>query len=166
MAELGVVGAKNSGKTTVIEGLVKFLVREGYRVATIKHTSHSHRFDTPGKDTYRHRQAGAMLTIAAGKDETAIFAQPDLLDIQQFQSMIHQKIDIWLIEGDRCDSRRKILVARHLSELPKPMPENIIALIGPERLENITVSFEADDFEGLGSFVKSNVLNKIMEIHD
>ena len=163
MVELAVVGAKNSGKTTVIEGLVGYLVGEGCRVATIKHTSHSHRFDTPGKDSYRHRQAGAGLTVAVSDEEVAIFAQPDSLDVRQLQYLTRRQIDIWLIEGDRSANRPKVLVTRHLKELSGALPENIVATIGPERLGQVPAHFEAGDYAGLGSFVSSTVLDKKTE---
>jgi molybdopterin-guanine dinucleotide biosynthesis protein B len=154
MLELAVVGAKNSGKTTVIEGLIKFLSDEGYRVATIKHTSHSHRFDKPGKDTYRHREAGSVSTVAVSKGELAIFAEPDLIDIQKLQSVFRQPIDIWLVEGDRTATRPKILVTRELKDLSDGLPENIVATIGPEQIENVPEHFADGDYDGLGMFIK------------
>lgn len=164
MVELAVVGAKKSGKTTVIEGLVSYLVGEGYRVATIKHTAHSHRFDTQGKDSYRHRQAGAGLTVAMSNEEIAMFAQPDLLDVRQLQYMTRQQIDIWIIEGDRSANRPKILVTRNMKELLDAMPENIVATIGPERLGQVPAHFEAGDYGGLGSFVSGTMLDEKTEI--
>jgi molybdopterin-guanine dinucleotide biosynthesis protein B len=166
MVELAVVGAKNSGKTTVIEGLVSYLVGEGYRVATIKHTSHSHRFDTRGKDSYRHREAGSGMTIAVSGEEIVVFAQPDLLDIRQLQHMTEQQIDIWIIEGDRRSNRPKILVTRHLKELPDMLFENIVATVGPKRFGDVPAHFEAGDHSGLGSFVNSTILEKKAEIQE
>lgn len=166
MIELGIVGAKKSGKTTVIEGLVGHLVGAGYRIATIKHTSHMHRFDTPGKDSYRHRQAGAELTLAVSNEEIAIFAQPDSIDIHRVQNITRRQIDIWLIEGDRQADRPKVLVTRHLKEWSGALPENIVATIGPERLDNVTVHFETGDIEGLGSFVSRTMLENTTEIHE
>lgn len=164
MLELAIVGAKNSGKTTVIEGLIKYFINEGYRVATIKHTSHSHQFDTQGKDSYRHRQAGAMLTVAQSDDEVAIFASPESLDIRQTQSLTNNKIDIWLIEGDRHADRPKVLVTRHLSKLAGAPPENVIAAIGPDRPEGVPAHFDSNDYAGLGSFVCRTMLEKKTEI--
>jgi molybdopterin-guanine dinucleotide biosynthesis protein MobB len=166
MVELAVVGSKNSGKTTVIEGLTGYLVGEGYRVATIKHTSHSHRFDKPGKDTYRHRQAGAMLTVAVSKGETAIFAESDSIDIRHIQDITRQPIDIWLIEGDRNAERPKVLVTRQLKELSGELPENIFATIGPERLDDVPAHFEGEDYKGLGSFVINSMTEKKTEIQE
>ncbi|MFH1893763.1 MAG: molybdopterin-guanine dinucleotide biosynthesis protein B [Candidatus Zixiibacteriota bacterium] len=166
MVELAVVGAKNSGKTTVIEGLVSYLVGEGYRVATVKHTSHSHRFDTRGKDSYRHRQAGAGLTVAVSDEEVAIFTRPGLLDICQLQHITRQQIDIWIIEGDWQADRPKVLVTRHLKELPGTLPDNVVATIGPERVSEVPAHFEAGDHGGLGSLVSSTILDKKTETRE
>lgn len=164
MVELGIIGAKNSGKTTVIEGLIGYLVGRGYKVATIKHTSHAHRFDSPGKDSFRHRQAGAGLTIAMSTDEMAIFTQPDLLDKRRLQKLMEAQIDLWLIEGERNAAFRKVLVTRNLGELSEPLPENIVATIGPVRLNGVPVHFEPNDFDGLGSFVGELMLKKKTEM--
>lgn len=153
MLEIGIVGAKNSGKTTVIEGLIKYLVGRGIKVATIKHTSHMHKFDTPGKDTYRHRDAGATITIAAGAEEVAVFAEPDSLSIKKLQGIAGNGIDVWLVEGDRNADRAKILVTRKMSEM-ESMPSNIIASIGPEIAEGVNDYFNTNDYSGLGRFIE------------
>ncbi|MFQ6007836.1 MAG: molybdopterin-guanine dinucleotide biosynthesis protein B [Candidatus Zixiibacteriota bacterium] len=160
MAELAVVGAKKSGKITVVEGLVNYLVGKGYRVGTIKHTAHLHQFDTPGKDSYRHRQAGARLTVAMSNEEVVMFAQPDLLDVRQLQYMTCQQIDIWIIEDDRCADRPKVLVTRHWQQVWDMLPESVVATIGPVRLDEVPAHFEEDDYAGLGSFVTNTMLDE------
>jgi molybdopterin-guanine dinucleotide biosynthesis protein B len=166
MVELAVVGVKKSGKTVVIEGLVSYLVALGCRVGTIKHSSHLHRFDTPGKDSCRHRQAGASLTIVVSAEEVAIFAPADLVDTRQLQHVTRQQIDIWLIEGDRQADRPKVLVTGRLQEWSDPLPDNIVATIGPERLSGVPAHFEAGDYRGLGSFVRGIMLDKNREIQE
>lgn len=65
MRVIGVVGWKNNGKTTLVVRLVEHLSRAGYRVSTIKHAHHSIDLDRPGKDTWRHREAGASEVVLA-----------------------------------------------------------------------------------------------------
>ncbi len=60
---LQIVGEKKSGKTTLIVGLVEELTARGYKVGTVKHTSHDHDFDRPQTDSWRHRKAGAVTTF-------------------------------------------------------------------------------------------------------
>ena len=59
MRVFGVVGWKNNGKTTLVERLVEHLAARGYRVSTVKHAHHEVDLDQPGKDSWRHREAGA-----------------------------------------------------------------------------------------------------------
>lgn len=158
MVELGIVGAKNSGKTTVIELLVKYLVEQGIRVATVKHTSHSHRFDTPGKDSHRHREAGAGLTVVVSDVEVALFASPDKLEYTRVQELTEHQFDIWLVEGDRRADRPKVLVTRNLADLSGPLPNDIVATIGPKRVDAVNTHFDSDDVRGLGSWVIKTIL--------
>jgi molybdopterin-guanine dinucleotide biosynthesis protein B len=164
MFELAVVGAKNAGKTTVIEGLVAHLTAKGYRVATIKHTSHHHGFDTPGKDSHRHRRAGAALTVAMSGEETAVFSRPESFDVKLFQRVTASQFDIWLIEGYHLADHPKVLVTRRLSEFTGDAPKNIIASIGPDEFDDSLPHFDDADYEGLGSFVIQLVNEKQSEM--
>jgi molybdopterin-guanine dinucleotide biosynthesis protein B len=69
MQAIAVVGTKKSGKTTTIENLTRELTKRGYKVAAIKHINEDFAFDTPGKDTWRYRQAGASTIIALGPNQ-------------------------------------------------------------------------------------------------
>lgn len=154
MIKLAVVGAKNSGKTTVMENLVAHLTRKGYRVATVKHTSHRHRFDIPGKDSYRHRQAGAGLTIAVSGEETAVFADSGAIDARRFQAAVGDQFDIWLIEGDHLAADYpKIFVTRHMEDFSGELPDNIRATIGADRINETMPHFDTAEYAALGAFV-------------
>ena len=78
-AELGelnrihIIGRKNSGKTTLVAELVRCLTDRGMRVGTIKHTHHRHELDVPGKDSYKHRAAGAHAVAILSPGMTAVF---------------------------------------------------------------------------------------------
>ena len=70
---LHVVGRKNHGKTTLIVELVQEFCRRGIRVGTIKHSRHVHELDSPGKDSYRHRQAGGQPAAIITQDSIGVF---------------------------------------------------------------------------------------------
>ena len=72
---LSFVGRSNSGKTTLIERVIPELTRAGYRVATVKHAGHGFELDTEGKDSWRHKQAGANTVIVISKGSLAMFAR-------------------------------------------------------------------------------------------
>lgn len=71
--QLHVLGRKNQGKTTLVVALIEALRARGLRVGALKHTSHAHELDTPGKDSHRHRLAGASPAAVVSADVTAVF---------------------------------------------------------------------------------------------
>jgi len=73
MRRLHIVGRKNSGKTTFIVELVRYFTSSGLRIGTIKHTHHQHELDTPGKDSHRHREAGAQVVGILSRAMSAVF---------------------------------------------------------------------------------------------
>ena len=76
-ALVAIVGKSDSGKTTLIEKLVPELVRFGLRVGTVKHDAHSFEIDHPGKDSWRHGQAGAHAYVVASRERLAYIAKLD-----------------------------------------------------------------------------------------
>ena len=72
---LSFVGRSNSGKTTLIERVIPELVRAGYKVATVKHAGHGFDLDTEGKDSWRHKQAGASSVVIISTSSLAVFAR-------------------------------------------------------------------------------------------
>ncbi|MBM3271504.1 MAG: molybdopterin-guanine dinucleotide biosynthesis protein B [Candidatus Sericytochromatia bacterium] len=68
---VAIVGVSNSGKTTLIEQLLPLLRARGLRVGTLKHNSHDFAIDYPGKDTWRHREAGAEVVVIANEGKVA-----------------------------------------------------------------------------------------------
>lgn len=113
MNVLGIAGWSGSGKTTLILSLIGELCRRGVRVSTIKHAHHKVEIDTPGKDSYEHRAAGAYeVMLITGKrfalmhdfpnpeEETPLYdlvakmAPVDLLLIEGFKSYAHPKLEV------------------------------------------------------------------------
>jgi len=153
MFELGIVGEKNSGKTTLIESLLPVLAGRGLRVGTIKHTSHRHTFDTEGKDSCRHRTAGAVMTLAVSTGELALFSSEMALQQQLMAQLMAAHCDLCLVEGDRTAQRPKIFLTRALSQSEDKLPDHIIASYGPEMLSDETPHFLLDDMAGLALFI-------------
>ena len=120
MNRIHIVGRKNSGKTTLIVELVDCLTRLGLHVGTVKHTHHNHELDTPGKDSFRHREAGAHAVGILSPKMNAIFWPQETTDdadslhdarYDQFQSLMHD-CDVVLVEGDTSTSATKVEVWR------------------------------------------------------
>lgn len=108
---VSVTGFKNSGKTSVVEALVRELSSRGHRVGTLKHTADDINLDTPGKDTSRHRDAGSVATGILQESTTALFID-EKLSIHQAAEKLGA-IDYLVIEGFKTvDTHVRIIVPR------------------------------------------------------
>lgn len=102
MKRVHIVGRKNHGKTTLTVALVRELLRRGLRVGTIKHSRHSHEFDTPGKDSFCHREAGGVPAAVVSVDMVGVF-MPRHADGDPYTQLapLYQDCDLVLVEGDK-----------------------------------------------------------------
>lgn len=111
---LGIVGWKNSGKTTLVEALVREMTARGLRISTVKHAHHAFDIDVPGKDSYRHREAGAHEVIVASRQGWALMhelrnaAEPPLDELIAKLALC----DLVLVEGLKQGTHPRIEVAR------------------------------------------------------
>lgn len=135
MARLGIVGAKNSGKTTLIEQLIPLLRTKGLIVSTVKHTAHGHSFDRPGKDSHRHREAGSAQTLAVSSTELALFGQFDHRLQAELEELIDRRSDICLVEGDKQGDHPKLLLTRNIDQVSPEQISHIVATYGSEKTE-------------------------------
>lgn len=99
-----IVGRKNSGKTTLVVDLVQHLTQRGWRVGTIKHTHHHHELDVPGKDSHRHREAGASIVGIMAPSMNALYwpSTGDGDQGQRYAEMLRifePLCDLMLVEG-------------------------------------------------------------------
>ena len=115
---VAVVGYKDSGKTRTVETLVTELTRRGHRVGTLKHTAENIEFDTPGKDTARHREAGAKATAILHQSAAAIFIDDHVKVGDAVKAL--GDLDILVVEGFKTlDTHARILVPREDDDIPK-----------------------------------------------
>jgi molybdopterin-guanine dinucleotide biosynthesis protein B len=153
MFEIGIIGAKNSGKTTLIEALIKALSERELRIATIKHTPHDHSFDTDGKDSYKHRQAGSTVTMAVGNNELALFSGRFEDDVESLLSALSTQYDLCLIEGDKQSEKPKILLTRGWDQKNQFEPKNVTISYGPQIGVEAETHFELNETDRLIDFV-------------
>ena len=125
-----VVGRSKSGKTTLLEKLIPELKRRGYRVATIKHHSHpGFEIDVPGKDTWRHAQAGSDHVVIAAPDKVAHIQKVPRKPTLDALAATVTDADIILTEGFKRSAKPKIEVVRAArSEEPFCIPTELIAI--------------------------------------
>jgi len=149
----GVTGWKNAGKTTLVEKLVAEFVRRGWRVSTIKHAHHDVDVDQPGRDSYRHRQAGACEVAVVGGQRYAIMREqqePLLADVLARLA----PVDLVLIEGYKREAHAKIEVrSGDVPSLAAGDP-NIAAIACDARpAETHLPWFRRDDIAGIADFI-------------
>ena len=120
MKIFGVTGWKNSGKTGLVERLVAEFINRGLSVSTVKHAHHTFDVDHPGRDSYRHRVAGAKEVLLVSKNRWAIMHElrdEDEPNLAEILTKI-EKVDLVIIEGfkrDRCGAQEHILKQKSTS---------------------------------------------------
>lgn len=115
MKVVGFAGYSGSGKTTLVERLIPLLRAQGLRVAVVKHAHHRFDVDHPGKDSWRHREAGACEVLVASDRRMALmreFAQPHVLDVHALLAEIGPGVDWVLVEGFKDSHLPKIEIWR------------------------------------------------------
>ncbi len=115
MNVVGFAGYSGSGKTTLVEQLIPALKKRGLRVSVVKHAHHSFDIDHPGKDTYRHRVAGAFEVVVASQNRLALvreFEKPTPMNVHQLIAELYQQVDWVLVEGFKSSDLLKIEIWR------------------------------------------------------
>ena len=164
MKTIGIAGYSGSGKTTLIEKVIPRLVMEGFRVSLIKHAHHEFDLDPPGKDSHRHRMAGASEVLITSSQRWALMhelrgsAEPSLEE--QLKHLA--PCDVVIVEGWKHHAMPKIEVHRKLSEKPLlfPQDESVIAVASDESLATGLPQFDLDDAEGVAQFII-----KVLNLH-
>lgn len=158
MKIFGVVGWKNAGKTGLMERLVTEISRRGFRVSSIKHAHHTFDVDQPGKDSYRHRAAGAIEVLLSSRKRWALMhesedqAEPPLSDLLGRL----MPVDIVLVEGFKRDSHQKIEVHRkeNRNTLIATDDETVIALASDGPIAGIDRPvLDLNDTKAIADFV-------------
>jgi molybdopterin-guanine dinucleotide biosynthesis adapter protein len=140
MNVVGFSGYSGSGKTTLVEQLIPALKHHGLRVSVVKHAHHKFDIDHPGKDTYRHRQAGAFEVVVASANRLALmreFEQPAALTVHQLIAELYEGVDWVLVEGFKSSDLLKIEVWRaptedYASKPPRYRDDDFIVAIATD----------------------------------
>ena len=156
---VSIVGKSKSGKTTLIEKLLWELKSRGYRAATIKHTSQKLTFDEPGKDSWRHTQAGSEATVISSPDKTVLI-KPTSSDtsLEETVRLLGEDYDIILTEGFRQSNYPKIEVHRQETGPPLTNVKRLIAIATDEPLETKTRQFSLEDAKGLVDLLEEDFI--------
>ena len=158
-AIVSIVGNSKSGKTTLIEKLLGELKSRGYQVATIKHTLEGVTFDEPGKDSWRHIQAGSEATAIISQDRLVLIrpVAPDIT-LGEMAQLFAEDYDIILAEGFKQADTAKIEVHRREAGPPLSDIKRLIAIASDEPLETKTRQFSLDDIKGLADLLEEGFI--------
>ena len=157
-AVFGLAGWSGSGKTTLVEQVVLHLVGLGYDVATVKHAHHHFDADIPGKDSFRHRQAGARQVLVSSAQRSALFsehASSDEPDLPQLLQLL-APADLVLVEGFKKYPIEKIEIFRPSVGKPRLYPEDdlVMAVASDEALDDCPLPvFDLSDIAAIADFI-------------
>ena len=153
---VGIVGWKNSGKTTLAERLIEHFTRRGFKVASVKHTHHDFSLDRAGTDSARHRSAGATEVALVGPNQWALLHDlrdetPSLVEILARLS----PCDLVIVEGFKTAPIPKIEVRRAAQSDRRPLEDPaIIAIAADHAVPSATVPVHhLDDITGLAGLI-------------
>ena len=134
------------------------LVRDGYRIATIKHAGHGFDLDTEGKDSWRLKRAGAKTVLVTSKGSLAMFADVDQeVRVEELRERyVRDGTDLIIAEGWKSEGYPKVVVVRdHVGEV-EVLPEGLLALVSNKPLDQVPGGvpvFHPDDISGLASLI-------------
>lgn len=157
-----IVGKSDAGKTTLVEKLIPELIKLGLRIGTIKHDVHGFDIDHPGKDSYRHKAAGARQSIISSPQKMALVRDTDHdQDLDELKRFF-DGVDLILTEGYKRENRPKVEIYR-----PEVHPEplcvgdpNLKALVTDSDLDLGVPRFGLDDAAGLANFLKKTLIGQ------
>ena len=165
MNVVGFAGYSGSGKTTLVEKLIVALKMRGLRVSVVKHAHHKFDIDHPGKDTFRHREAGAFEVVVASNNRLALmreFEQPAELSVHQLIAELYEGVDWVLVEGFKHSDLLKIEVWRAASNKPVRYVNDefvvAIATDSPGQLPEATLRpvLDLNDADAVADFLLNN----------
>jgi molybdopterin-guanine dinucleotide biosynthesis adapter protein len=158
MKVFGFAGYSGSGKTTLIEKVIPELIASGLRVSLIKHAHHSFDIDKPGKDSYRHREAGAHEVLIASSQRWVLMHELRAIEEPSLDELLlkFSDCDLVLVEGYKFSAVPKIEI--HRPEHGKPRLDakthNIVALASSITTENeALLQIDLNDARAVAEFV-------------
>jgi molybdopterin-guanine dinucleotide biosynthesis adapter protein len=159
---ISIVGRSNTGKTTLLEGLLPVLTGRGYRVATVKHDVHGFEMDKEGKDTWRHKRAGAVTTIINSARKLGLVTDTSReLTLDEVCQLYVRHADLLITEGYKRQDKPKIEVSLNPADgLLCGEEDHLIAVVTGAPLTSAVPSFRPDEVEKLADFIEARFLKK------
>lgn len=162
MRVIGLAGWSGAGKTTLVVRLVPELVRRGLSVSTMKHAHHGFDVDQPGKDSFRHREAGATEVLVASERRWALMHenrdQPEPSAVELMRQMT--PVDLLIVEGFKREGHDKLEIHRRETGKPLLYPNDpkIVAVLSDEALPDCHLPvIDIDDIPATADFILAHL---------
>ena len=156
---ISIVGKSDSGKTTLLVRLIPELKKRGYRVGTIKHASHGFDVDKKGKDSRRHKDAGADTALLASPGRIAMVKDDDNGTLDSLEKYLRD-MDLIITEGYKRENKPKIEVYR-ASQHKEPCclkDDNLIAFVTDADIDVKVPKFGSNEIEKLADLIEKKYL--------
>ncbi|MDY4385396.1 molybdopterin-guanine dinucleotide biosynthesis protein MobB [Pectobacterium aroidearum] len=156
---LAVAAYSGTGKTTLLKHVIPLLINHGVRIGLIKHTHHQMDIDTPGKDSYELRKAGAAQTIVASNQRWALMTEtpeqeePNIYEL--VGKMDASTLDLVLVEGFKHEKITKIALFRQSlgRELSDLIDEYVIAIAADTEINTVLPVLDINQPEQVANFI-------------
>jgi molybdopterin-guanine dinucleotide biosynthesis protein B len=163
MKVIGLAGWSGAGKTTLLTRVIPHLLDEGLRVSVIKHAHHDFDVDVPGKDSWRHRHAGAAEVLVSSGKRWALMhelrgeREPHLPDLLAKMS----RVDLVVVEGYKSEPHRKIEVHRAANGKPLLFPDDswIVGIATDTSVETKLPTAHLDDIPTIAAMMRRSAMS-------
>jgi molybdopterin-guanine dinucleotide biosynthesis protein B len=160
MKVIGLAGWSGAGKTTLLTRLIPHLMAQGLRVSVIKHAHHSFDVDVPGKDSWVHRQSGAVEVLVSSGQRWALMHELRGADEPKLPELLAKmsQVDLVLVEGFKREPHRKIEVYRAANGKPALFPDDsgIVGIASDTRLETKLPLVDLDDIPAIAAMMQAS----------
>src|SRR6187399_1677480 len=163
MKVIGLAGWSGAGKTTLLTRAIPQLQKQGLRISVIKHAHHAFDVDVPGKDSWKHREAGAAEVLVSSSQRWALMhelrgaAEPRLPELLAKMA----RVDLVLVEGFKREPHRKIEVHRIANGKPWLYPDDpgVVGIVTDAKVETRLPVVHLDDIDAVTAMIKRSAVS-------
>jgi len=163
MKVIGLAGWSGAGKTTLLTRVIPHLLNEGLRVSVIKHAHHDFDVDVPGKDSWRHRHAGAEEVMVSSGKRWALMHELRGADEPRLPELLAKmsRVDLVVVEGYKSEPHRKIEVHRAANDKPLLFPDDagIVGIATDAAVETTLPTAHLDDIPAIAAMMRRSAMS-------
>jgi len=163
MKVIGLAGWSGAGKTTLLTRVIPHLLKDGLRVSVIKHAHHAFDVDIPGKDSWRHREAGATEVLVSSSERWALMHELRGAEEPRLPELLARmsRVDLVVIEGFKRELHRKIEVYRAANGKPFLFPDDpgVVGIATDTAVETTLPTAHLDDIEAIAAMMLRSAIS-------